>query len=110
MCVEHTKHPSVADLTAKNWHLHTCANVTLFTPESNMMHTNVETLVNKFAKILDRDPMDQMEDTQAILTRFTEALAVELGEIVVASPFNEGTRMYFDEKIARFEIKKAVGL
>ena len=75
-----------------------------------MMHTNVETLVNKFAKILDRDPMDQMEDTQAILTRFTEALAVELGEIVVASPFNEGTRMYFDEKIARFEIKKAVGL
>ena len=31
-----------------------------------MMHTNVETLVNKFAKILDRDPMDQMEDTQAI--------------------------------------------
>ena len=75
-----------------------------------MMHTHVETLVNKFAKILDRDPMDQMEDTQAILTRFTEALAVELGEIVVASPFNEGTRMYFDEKIARFEIKKAVGL
>ena len=74
------------------------------------MHANVETLVNKFAEILDRDPMDQMEDTQSILFKFTQALAVELGEIVVASPFNEGTRMYFDEKIARYEIKQAVGL
>ena len=75
-----------------------------------MMNSNVETLITKFAEILDRDPLDQMEDTQAILTRFTEALALELGEVVVASPFNEGVRMYFDEKIARYEIKKAVGL
>jgi glycine cleavage system H lipoate-binding protein len=74
------------------------------------MHSNVETLITKFAQILDRDPMDQMEDTQAILARFTQALAAELGEIVVASPFNEGTRMYFDEKIARYEINKSVGL
>jgi ATP phosphoribosyltransferase len=51
-----------------------------------------------------------MEDTHAILTRFTQALATELGEIVVASPYMEGTRMYFDEKIARYEIKNAVGL
>ena len=69
-----------------------------------MMHTNVETLVNKFAEILDRDPMDQMEDTQSILTRFAQLVAAEIGEIVVASPFNQGTRMYFDEKIARYEI------
>ena len=75
-----------------------------------MMHTNVETLVNKFAEILDRDPMDQMEDTQSILTRFAQLLATELGEIVVASPYNEGVRMYFDEKTARYDIKKAVGL
>ena len=75
-----------------------------------MMNSNVEKLINDFAVILDRDPMDQMEDTQAILTRFTRALAVELGEIVVASPYMEGTRMYFDEKIARYEIKKAVGV
>ena len=75
-----------------------------------MMHPNVETLITKFAEILDRDPMDQMEDTQSILRKFTQALAAELGEIVVASPFNEGTRMYFDEKIARYEIKKSVGL
>ena len=74
------------------------------------MHSNVETLITKFAQILDRDPMDQMEDTQTILARFTQALATELGEIVVASPFNEGTRMYFDEKIARYEINKSVGL
>ena len=74
------------------------------------MHSNVQELINKFAEILDRDPLDQMEDTQAILTRFTQDLAVELGEIVVASPYMEGVHMYFDEKIARYEIKKAVGL
>jgi hypothetical protein len=51
-----------------------------------------------------------MEDTQAILTRFTQDLALELGEIVVASPYMEGTLMYFDEKIARYEIKNAVGI
>lgn len=75
-----------------------------------MINSNVQELISKYSEILDRDPLDQMEDTQAILTRFTEALAVELGEIVVASPYNEGVRMYFDEKIARYEIKKAVGL
>ena len=75
-----------------------------------MMHKNIQKLVNDYQAILDRDPLSQMEDTQSILTRFTQALAAELGEIVVASPFNEGTRMYFDEKIARYEIKKAVGI
>lgn len=75
-----------------------------------MMHSTVENLISKYAEILDRDPLDQMEDTRAILARFTQALAVELGEVVVASPVNEGVRMYFDEKIARYEIKKAVGL
>jgi hypothetical protein len=74
------------------------------------MHTNVQELISKYSEILDRDPLDQMEDTQAILTRFTQALATELGEIVVASPYMEGVHMYFDEKIARYEIKKAVGL
>jgi ATP phosphoribosyltransferase len=74
------------------------------------MHTNIQKLVNDYQVILDRDPLDQMEDTQSILARFAQQLATELGEIVVASPFNEGTRMYFDEKIARYEIKKSVGL
>jgi len=74
------------------------------------MHQNIQKLINDYQAILDRDPLDQMEDTQAILTRFTHALATELGEIVVASPYMEGVHMYFDEKIARYEIKKSVGL
>jgi hypothetical protein len=74
------------------------------------MNSNVENLINKYAEILDRDPLDQSEDTYSILVKFTQALAVELGEIVVASPYMEGTRMYFDEKIARYEIKNAVGI
>jgi len=75
-----------------------------------MVHANIEKLINDFAVILDRDPMDQMEDTQAILTRFTQALTTELGEIVVADPVKDGVRMYFDEKIARYVMKKSVGL
>jgi ATP phosphoribosyltransferase len=75
-----------------------------------MMHKNIQKLINDYQEILDRDPLDQMEDTQSILTRFVESLAIELGEIVVASPYMEGTRMYFDEKIARYEIKKSAGL
>jgi predicted DNA-binding protein (UPF0278 family) len=75
-----------------------------------MIHQNIQKLINDYQEILDQDPMDQMEDTQSILARFAQQLAAELGEIVVASPFNEGTRMYFDEKIARYEIKKSVGL
>ena len=74
------------------------------------MNANIDKLINDYQEILDRDPMDQSEDTHSILLKFAQALATELGEIVVASPFNEGTRMYFDEKIARYEIKNAVGI
>ena len=91
-------HLGLAELTAKHF------------GAIDMMHKNIQKLINDYQAILDRDPLDQMEDTQSILTRFTQALAVELGEIVVASPYNEGVRMYFDEKIARYEIKNAVGL
>ena len=76
----------------------------------DMMHKNIQKLINDYQAILDQDPMDQMEDTESILTRFAQQLATELGEIVVASPYMEGTRMYFDEKIACYEIKNAVGL
>lgn len=75
-----------------------------------MIHQNIQRLINDYQTILDRDPMDQSEDTQSILTRFAQDLATELGEIVVASPYMEGVRMYFDEKIARYEIKNAVGI
>lgn len=74
------------------------------------MNSKIETLINDYVTILDRDPLDQMEDTHSILLKFTQALATELGEIVVASPYMEGVHMYFDEKIARYEIKNAVGL
>jgi hypothetical protein len=75
-----------------------------------MVHANIEKLVEHFTEILDRDPMDQSESTNEILLRFAQALATELGEIVVADPEKTGIRMYFDEKIARYVIKKSVGL
>ena len=74
------------------------------------MNEQIEKLINDYQVILDRDPLSQSEDTYSILLKFTQALATELGEIVVASPYNEGVRMYFDEKIARYEIKNAVGM
>ena len=75
-----------------------------------MIHQNIQKLINDYQEILDRDPMDQMEDTQSILTRFAQDLAAEIGEIVVADPVRDGVRMYFDEKIARYVIKQSVGL
>ena len=74
------------------------------------MHENIQKLINDYQEILDRDPLDQMEDTQSILVRFAQQLATELGEIVVADPVRDGVRMYFDEKIARYVIKQSVGL
>ena len=75
-----------------------------------MIDKKIEAIIDKFAVILDRDPLDQSEDTRAILTKFAEELGTELGEILVKSPYMEGVLMYFDEKIARYEVKKAVGL
>ena len=74
------------------------------------MDSKIQALINDTVAILDRDPLDQSEDTYSILLKFTQSLATELGEIVVKSPYNEGVLMYFDEKIARYEIKNAVGL
>jgi hypothetical protein len=74
------------------------------------MNEQIEKLINDTVGILDRDPLDQFEDTYSILLKFTQALASELGEIVVADPVKDGVRMYFDEKIARYVIKKSVGL
>jgi hypothetical protein len=108
--VAHIKHLSVADLKPKKPPWPTFVDATLFIPEFKMIHQNIQKLINDYQEILDRDPLDQMEDTQSILTRFTQLLAAELGEIVVASPYMEGVHMYFDEKIARYEIKKSVGL
>jgi hypothetical protein len=74
------------------------------------MNEQIEKLINSTVEVLDRDPLSQSEDTHSILLKFTQALATELGEIVVADPVKDGVRMYFDEKIARYVIKKSVGL
>ena len=74
------------------------------------MNKQIQKLIDSTVEVLDRDPLSQSEDTYTILLKFTKSLATEIGEIVVASPYNEGVRMYFDEKIARYEIKKSVGL
>jgi hypothetical protein len=74
------------------------------------MNKQIEKLIDSTVEILDRDPLDQSEDTYSILLKFTQALATELGEIVVADPEKTGVRMYFDEKIARYVIKQSVGL
>jgi len=74
------------------------------------MNKQIEKLIDSTVEILDRDPLDQSEDTYSILLKFTQAIATELGEIVVQDPVKDGVRMYFDEKIARYVIKKSVGL
>ena len=74
------------------------------------MDSKIQALIDETVTVLDRNPLDQMEDTHSILVKFTQALARELGEIVVADPVKDGVRMYFDEKIARYVIKKSVGL
>ena len=74
------------------------------------MNKQIEKLINSTVEILDRDPLSQSEDTYSILRKFTQALATEIGEIVVQDPVKDGVRMYFDEKIARYVIKKSVGL
>jgi hypothetical protein len=66
------------------------------------MHKQIQKLIQTYSQFHNIDP--------AVLTSFTQAVAHELGEIVVASPYNEGVHMYFDEKIARYEIKTAAGL
>lgn len=74
------------------------------------MNAQIEKLIDSTVAILDRDPLDQSEDTYSILLKFTQALATELGDIVVQDPVKDGVRMYFDEKIARYVIKRSVGL
>jgi hypothetical protein len=46
-----------------------------------MINSNIEKLINDYQVILDRDPLDQSEDTYSILLKFTQALASELGKI-----------------------------
>ncbi len=81
-----------------------------FPKMENAMNKQIQKLIESTVEVLDRDPLSQSEDTYSILLKFTQALATELGEIVVQDPVKDGVRMYFDEKIARYVIKKSVGL
>ena len=47
------------------------------------MNTNIQKLIDSYQEILDRDPLDQMEDTQTILTRFTQVLVEEFKQALV---------------------------
>jgi hypothetical protein len=62
-------HLGLAELTAKH------------TGAIDMINSNIEKLINDYQVILDRDPLDQSEDTYSILLKFTQALASELGKI-----------------------------
>ena len=41
------------------------------------MHTQIETLIDSTAEILDRDPMSQMQDTYSTLREFTNEIVQE---------------------------------
>jgi len=48
-----------------------------------MINSKIQKLINDYQEILDRDPLDQMEDTQTILIRFTQALFEEFKQALV---------------------------
>ena len=48
-----------------------------------MINSKIQKLIEDYTEILDRDPLDQMEDTQTILTRFTQVLVEEFKQALV---------------------------
>ena len=64
-------HLGLAELTAKH------------SGATDMINSKIQKLINDYQAILDRDPLDQMEDTQTILTRFTQALFEEFKQALV---------------------------
>ena len=49
----------------------------------NMINSKIQKLIEDYTEILDQDPLDQMEDTQTILTRFTKELFEEFKQALV---------------------------
>jgi len=71
-----------------------------------MIHQNVQKLINDYQAILDRDPMDQMEDTQSILARFAELIVRECKENFAKVWYEQGVDCRgaeLDKFMARFE-------
>ena len=64
-------HLGLAELTAKHF------------GAIDMINSKIQKLIEDYTEILDRDPLDQMEDTQTILTRFTQILVVEFKQALV---------------------------
>ena len=64
-------HLGLAELTAKHF------------GAIDMINSKIQKLINDYQEILDRDPLDQMEDTQTILIRFTQALFEEFKQALV---------------------------
>ena len=48
-----------------------------------MINSKIQKLIEDYTEILDRDPMDQMEDTETILTRFAQTLVEEFKQALV---------------------------
>ena len=64
-------HLGLAELTAKHF------------GAIDMINSKIQKLIEDYTAILDRDPLDQMEDTQTILTRFTQDLVEEFKQALV---------------------------
>ena len=64
-------HLGLAELTAKHF------------GAIDMINSKIQKLIEDYTTILDRDPLDQMEDTQTILTRFTQDLVEEFKQALV---------------------------
>ena len=64
-------HLGLAELTAKHF------------GAIDMINSKIQKLIEDYTEILDRDPLDQMEDTQTILTRFTQVLVEEFKQALV---------------------------
>ena len=64
-------HLGLAELTAKH------------SGAIDMINSKIQKLIEDYTEILDRDPLDQMEDTQTILTRFTQVLVEEFKQALV---------------------------
>jgi hypothetical protein len=64
-------HLGLAELTAKH------------SGAIDMINSKIQKLIEDYTEILDRDPLDQMEDTETILTRFTQVLVEEFKQALV---------------------------
>ena len=69
------------------------------------MNENIDILIQSTARILDRDPLDQMEDTYSILLKFTQ----EFAELIVRESIGVVNRRYMgDNNREDMEVRRCV--